>query len=597
MRSAGTVSLFMALIIIFSSVALCSCGDGPAVPGGNTEASAEESGPNSGDETVPVSDAPDTGTGPDLSKLPAGTARRYELTDPSDNQFVIIYDFNGGRLGDAVGLHKTVKDSATGKIRVSGYEGCLVQTVTNSHYICPHSLGNEGYFARDGYVLYGYNTEPDGSGEFFGCGWNVPVGLGEKRILFAMWAKEPDAEDMTVFQNQFFKKYSGSEKTVAVPEGITAVYAYAFSENENVETVILPKSVTKLEPRAFYNCPNLKNVYMYDLITSMTELSFEGCGGFSKLYINNANKIKYLGGMKQGSYMCKFQRLKVMEDKKKIILVGGSNLCYGLDSALLKELLDGEYEIINWGTMYYLPSVFFIDVASHFITDGDILVTCPEEEPVQWGQIWVSGEFSYSSFLFYSCEGCMEVFSYVDMVKYRKLLPSIAKCNAERATGTFSYESYYAPHSVNQYGDFDDARTQTARKKTDSFGKKSGWSNTGYLNWIGETRRSNFFTQENVANLNESFASCVAKGGKVFISFSVTDEYYFSDASDETVKAYEDDIIKNYVTGHEGVRLISSFRTYLFDDSKFYNSMHHLLWEPAQERTRLLYNDISGALK
>ena len=599
MKPSEFLSLILTAVLLLLAVSSSGCGQAESA-GSQTEPEGSltltETQPDEQIQTAELQTSEDTEKV--SSVIPGPTAKVLGLLRPESNQFTIVYDFNGGELGllwSMSGTGKSIRDKATGKIRVTRYESCIVQVVTGSEYICPHSLGDEGYLAREGYVLYGYNTEPDGSGEYFGCGWNVPSELGGKSVLYAMWAKSADSSELTAVQNVSLKKYTGSGSVVAIPEGIKTVFSYAFSGCP-VETVILPKTVTKLEARAFYNCPNLKNVYMYDLITDMSAESFEGCNNFRQLYINNANKIKYLGGMKQGSYMRKFQRLKVMENKKKIVLIGGSNLCYGLDSALLKDLLNDEYEIINWGTMYYLSSVFFIDVTSHFLNEGDIVVTCPEEEPAQWGQIWSNSKFYYASYLFYSCEGCMEVFSYIDMVKYRRLLPSIAAANADRMSGTYSYESFYSAHSVNEYGDFDDARSQTKRKSYDSYGKLSGWSNTGYLSWAGSARCAEYFTAENVANLNGAFEACVARGAKAFISFSVSDIYYFSDTSEATLKAYEDAIVKNYVTGHEGVSLISSVRTYLFDDSKFYNSMHHLLWEPARERTRLLYKDIAREL-
>ncbi len=589
-RVLGIAALLLAAAAVLAALAGCGGATGNVASSDATGAQTPGSGDGyaqSGAQTdAVVTEAP----------MNEATARVYDSLEPGPNQFVIVYDLNGGDFGSMLSVGRTVRDSATGKIQVRGYEGCFVQTVTDSYYICPHSMGDKGYLRRDGYVLYGYNTMPDGSGEYFGCGWNVPVGLGGKRVLYAMWAEETDSSDLIV-TGTVLNRFRGTGSVAVVPEGITEIAPNAFISRPDLETVILPKTVRTVGTAAFSGCSKLTTVYMYDLIFSMSADSFRNCDSFTRLYLNNANQIKYLGSMKQGSYMCKFQRLKVMADRKKIVLIGGSNLCYGLDSALLKQLLEDEYEIVNWGTMYYLPSAFFVDAASCFMREGDIIVTCPEEEPAQWGQIWNGGEMNYASYLFYSCEGCLDVFSCVDMVKYRKLLTSIAKYNQDRSTGSNSYESYNESESVNQYGDFDYERTQKRRISRDANGKLTGWGNTGYLSWIGRSRCANFFQKENVDALNGAFDACTARGARVFISFSATDEYYFSDTSDETVRAYEEDIRRYYVYGHEGVSLISGFRTYLMDDSKFYNSMHHLLWDAAQERTRLLYSDIRAALR
>ena len=91
----------------------------------------------------------------------------------------------------------------------------------------------------------------DGSGEYFGCGWNVPSELGGKSVLYAMWAKSADSSELTAVQNVSLKKYTGSGSDVAIPEGIKTVFSYAFSGCP-VETVILPKTVTEVMSLAIY---------------------------------------------------------------------------------------------------------------------------------------------------------------------------------------------------------------------------------------------------------------------------------------------------------------------------------------------------------
>ena len=56
----------------------------------------------------------------------------------------------------------------------------------DDYYYFPNTLPDLGYFTRDGYVLAGYNTAPDGSGTFVGCGWNALTEEGTAE-LYAVW--------------------------------------------------------------------------------------------------------------------------------------------------------------------------------------------------------------------------------------------------------------------------------------------------------------------------------------------------------------------------------------------------------------------------
>ena len=356
----------------------------------------------------------------------------------------------------------------------------------------------------------------------------------------------------------------------------------AFS-GKSVKTVILPKSIQTLASNAFYNCPQLGSVYMFDMITSMKSDSFANCPKLTTLYINNANSIKYVGASsKEGMYHMKFQRLLLNRDKKKIVIVSGSNAIFGILSPVVMEKLNNEYEVINYGTNFYCPSALYVEAVSHFVKEGDIVVITPEEVPEQWGDIGTRGKNQ----LFPAIEGCMEIISCLNIQNYLHWLPEIASMNGKRVGGSQSYESTYS-EAVDEYGEFSYTRTQQNPK----------FSNTSLSDWFGPTVRSQCFTTENVKNLNRSFDLCVANGAKIYISFSVVDKSYVSDQSASNLKAYEDAAVASFVTGHTGRALISHVSTYLFDHSCFYNSMHHLLSEPSVRRSELLAEDILAQLK
>ena len=70
-----------------------------------------------------------------------------------------------------------------------------------------------------------------------------------------------DATGQTVYApGEMVIKYTGTEKDVAVPEGIKAIGDDAFSDCETIVTVSLPSSLVWIGHQAFSKCPNLKEI-------------------------------------------------------------------------------------------------------------------------------------------------------------------------------------------------------------------------------------------------------------------------------------------------------------------------------------------------
>lgn len=78
-----------------------------------------------------------------------------------------------------------------------------------------------------------------------------------------------------------------------------------------------------------------------------------------------------------GAFDEKYDRLYSTEGKK-IIFIGGSSLPFGLRSDLIEAELSGEYSVINFGLYATLGTKFMMDAARDAISEGDIVVICPE---------------------------------------------------------------------------------------------------------------------------------------------------------------------------------------------------------------------------
>ena len=68
-------------------------------------------------------------------------------------------------------------------------------------------------------------------------------------------------------------RYTGTDTTVTIPEGVDEIAAFAFRYNYTIQKVVIPKSVTKIGEYAFDNCPNL-DVYIPATVKTVDNYAF-----------------------------------------------------------------------------------------------------------------------------------------------------------------------------------------------------------------------------------------------------------------------------------------------------------------------------------
>jgi len=470
---------------------------------------------------------------------------------------IIIYRANGGRVPN------------------SSLDSIFVE-VANSHYICPNTLYDGGNFVREGYVLYGYNTEPDGSGRYYGLGWNIVMPETGIETLYAQWLKETEPEKFkyTISGGKVqITGYTGDDDVVVIPEYIggnpvTSIASKAFS-NCSFSTLVFSKNLKTVTPGAVVNCPNFTTLYMSDSIMSINDNFYQNCPNFSKLYMNATQAPRYISS-RNGTYQIKFERLMTAPGKK-LIVTGGSNVAYGVISEQLMAGLDNEYSVVNYGCNQSTPASFYIEVISHFINEGDILIHVPENINYQWGYNAVN-ETLWQIF-----EGAYDAFSYVDIRNYINIFTSFASFNAARQSrGINTYENYTS-ETVNMYGDY--------------IKEKVGQTYTPSANRYDLA--ASLITNAYNKNLNRSLDMVAAAGGKCYLSFACINYVAVNEISrTSSHQAQYMNAAKNNI--HAVV--ISNVADYLMDTRYFFNSDFHLNTEGAKIRTDMLIRDIKAQL-
>ena len=460
----------------------------------------------------------------------------------------------------------------------------------SSHYICPHALINTDYFTREGYVLYGYNTKADGSGTYYGPGWNIimPEDDTVPLKLYVQWMPVTEKEAFTWTVNETKKNvtitgYTGNHEVVVIPETIDGYPVASISKgafkNCSFKSLYISKNILSINNGAISGCKQFETLYFSDTVRMVTDMAFENCTNLKTLYMLACMTPRYCAS-RNGNYMVKYQRL-ITAPSPKLVIHSGSNTSYGIDSALLESELGNRYSVVNYGCNQDTPACFYYDVIADFINEGDVVVHAPEMRNYQWGY----NEMNTTTWQIF--EGAYDAFIHVDIRNYKTVFSSFASFNGSRYTMTpRSYENY-SSETVNKYGDY-------IKEKIGS-GPIQGTINNLLANGgVGSMNMDpGYLTQSYVSNLNREFDNIKAAGGKVYITFCCTMNINLNKESQGLARQmdYKAAVIKNI---HGTV--ISDPGTYVMEYRYFYNSIYHLNTIGSQLRTRWLAKDILAQL-
>lgn len=153
----------------------------------------------------------------------------------------------------------------------------------------------------------------------------------------------------------------------------------------------------------------------------------------------------FLGELK---YKC--QRLEETEGPR-IILIGGSSLAFGVDSALLERALPG-YQVVNFGLYAGLGTAVMLDLSRDSIRPGDIVLVLPEQQALTLSAD-CGGEY-----LWQGLDGAFGLLSRVTSDHWGQLAGQFPAFAASKLSyflqGTPPQPSgIYARVSFNEYGD------------------------------------------------------------------------------------------------------------------------------------------------
>lgn len=91
-------------------------------------------------------------------------------------------------------------------------------------------------------------------------------------------------KDMEITDETRLSIYKGTAEEILIPNYITVIGEYAFSER-NIRSVIIPEGVETIEDSAFWNCPNLESVTLPGTLTAIGQDAFRSCPALERIVI------------------------------------------------------------------------------------------------------------------------------------------------------------------------------------------------------------------------------------------------------------------------------------------------------------------------
>lgn len=474
---------------------------------------------------------------------------------------------------------------ANGGTPIHNAEDQITESYSLSNHSRPNTDTGTDLFAREGYTLTCWNTEPDGSGVQVGLGSRVTVSSGSLD-LYAQWEKWSDAEDFlyTVGESVTITGYTGSAEQLVIPEWIgglevTAIAAGAF-RNCKAETILFPKSMDYVESGAFENC-SLHTVMLFDNIISIHDDSFVNCENLQTLRINAIEAPFGYLYRKESCYADKVDLLINAQGKQKLVFYGGCSMWYNMDGFLVFRELGRDYAIINMGLNGTVNSAVQMQIIGVLLEKGDIFFHTPELSSRQQ-MMSQTDMLSTDKSLWIGIENNYDLFTLVNLQTVGGVFDSLC-AYLDRKDGRTTYAQYFIDDDGQNYMDIlgcvPFARTATKNTLEDNV----------YL----DPERIDEAAMERLKSYYDWYQN---KGVRVYVSYACVN----MDAVPEEQRgnvALVDAAFRSAIDKMDGPTLISRLEDFLYHNKDFYDTNYHLLTEPARSNTVIWLRDLLAQME
>ncbi len=464
-------------------------------------------------------------------------------------------------------------------------EGDAIDLLMDSAHLRVNTARGTGYFQREGYVLTGWNTAADGSGEAVGLGSRTE--RRKQLTLYAQWAKASPAEDFLYeFREEgqvWITGYRGSGGACVVPETVgglpvRGICAGAFRGAE-LTALVLPSGLYTVEPGAFTGC-GLQEITLFDSLREIGGGCFEDCESLTTLHVNAAVSPVYSGSYFD-TFSDKYDWLLSLRGQRKLVLFSGSSGRYGYDSpALLAAFPD--CQPANMGVYAYTNALPQLDLIRDLMEQGDVLLSAPEFDAAA-EQFCASDRLD--AHFWAMMESNYDAAAALDLREYTGVFDSLGEyLSARRGMEARTYGvspasfdddgNYYAFSTYNRYGDFILPRPN---------GDKDERLRRNIANYTVEN-----LPPEYVESLNGVYRTFLDKGIAVYFTYTPRNRRSLTEESTPAARR----ALHEYLTERVCVPVISDIEDSLYSGVYFYLIDSHLTSEGAVLRTKQVIEDL-----
>ena len=278
----------------------------------------------------------------------------------------------------------------------------------------------------------------------------------------------------------------------------------------------------------------------------------------------------------------KFDRLNSVEGEK-IVVVGGSSVAFGLDSALMEEYTGKP--VVNFGLYAAIGTKAMLDLSRSAIGAGDVVILAPELDP-QTLSLYFSSEQTLNAI-----DGRYDLALHVRGDSVLSLLGGLWRHTKEKIeyliNGAPSPVGVYSARSFNEYGD-------VLYEYKDESGNLLWERRENVMQFYYDPTKTVSLTPDILADdfadyLNEYIAYCESRGATVYFSWCPVNELSLAEGTtSDTLYDFTE-----YMKSKIKCEFISAIEDYIMDAGYFYDTNFHLNETGVIARTGQLIADLT----
>jgi hypothetical protein len=258
----------------------------------------------------------------------------------------------------------------------------------------------------------------------------------------------------------------------------------------------------------------------------------------------------------------------------KVVLVGGSNLAFGIDSKMLQDSLGRP--VVNMGLYAKLGLKYMLAQVRPYINEGDVVVVVPEYD--QFYGDFANGDHTLNTALLYAPNDRVS-----DFIKSYSVVDVVLRPRVENARRSFLRAAAAAVGRENQFFPPDTNPVYNRRSFNERgdvvshLGRKGMNPDSIYVGPLPSIRT---FNAETIDYLNEIAEEAARKKAHAYFMFpSYIDGSY-------SLNAPAIDSLRARLEGNLKLRIVGSARDFVYPSGYFFDTRYHLNEEGRVVRTQ-----------